>query len=129
MPQEQLPVKILETGGQRSTEGRITVQFWEKKERTARAFKYGGICAFAGCVSVIFPLVHFVLVPGLLLAAPIVTLVLLGKESVILGGEGICPRCSAAYSIPRTSFRFPFNDVCTSCRGEVRVEEIPAPAD
>ncbi len=125
MSEEQILVKSVQIAGERGeppTSGQVQVLFWSKKERTLRALKFGGMCWGAAVISVIFPLVHFVLVPGFLLAGPIVVYLVMRQESVIVGGEGTCPRCKAALPIARTSYRFPFSDLCTQCQSSVKVE-------
>lgn len=82
------------------------------------------MCWGAAIVAVFIPFLHFFLVPGFLLAGPVVVFVLMGQESVILGGEGTCPHCKADLPIARASHRFPFSDLCTSCQCSVTVDQL-----
>lgn len=116
-----IPVRLTENG-EKFSDGKIQVQFWNKKERTARALKFGGLCWGGAVIAVILPLVHFVLVPGLLIAGPLLAWNILSKESVVLGGEGSCPNCGKTVAIARAPFKFPILDLCTNCHRELRVE-------
>lgn len=107
------------------TDGEIKIQEWNKHERILRAIKLGGMCWAMGLVAVLFPLLHFILVPGFLLAGPIVAFVVLGKESVILGGMGTCPYCQKPLPIARSAHRFPMPDLCTACHREVMIDVAP----
>jgi hypothetical protein len=102
--------------------GELRIQEWNKRERTLRAMKFGGACLGLAIVSVILPLLHFVLVPGFLLAGPIVAFVVLGQEAVVLGGKGICPYCKKTMTIVRNAPRFPISDMCEHCQKSVKIE-------
>jgi len=108
--------------GSDSSNGEIRVQFWNKKERILRALKFAGICWGGAVVSVFFPVLHFVLVPGFLIAGPIVGIFMLKQESVVLGGEGVCPSCHAFLPIVRSSYKFPISELCTHCHCGIKIE-------
>lgn len=105
-----------------TTQGQIRIQDWNQRERTLRALKFGGACWGAALVSIIIPLLHFLLVPVFLLAGPIVAFIVMGQKSVVLGGEGICPKCQAFLPIARAALRFPISDLCTCCQSSVKIE-------
>lgn len=119
---KRISVRIFDRAKAKTTDGEIRVQFWNKRERMARALKWGGLCWLASLVSVILPLAHFILVPGFFLAGPAVAFFLMRQESVILGGEGKCPRCEEVLPIVRSSYRFPLSDLCTRCQTPVDIE-------
>ena len=120
------PIRVRITDGRKGnvTEGHINVQFWNKREALVRAFKFGGMCWAFAVAAVFVPILHFVLVPGLLLAGPLVAFFMSRQRSVVLGGEGICPDCTAALPIARSSYKFPLTDLCTSCQCAVKITEI-----
>jgi hypothetical protein len=123
MSQRTQPVTIRGAGDEQPpSPGQVRIEEWTKPERTRRALKLGAACWGLALFSVILPLVHFVLVPLLLLAGPIVVIHILGVESVILEGEGACPHCRAPFTIARRSLAFPFHDHCTACGRGVTVE-------
>jgi hypothetical protein len=90
----------------------------------SRALKSLGTCWVAAFVAVFIPLLHFVLVPGLLLAGPIVASVIFKQQSVVLGGTGICPSCQAQLQIVRSQERWPLRDVCANCHAHVDVQPV-----
>lgn len=116
-------VKISGEYAPAATSGEIKIEEWDKKARLHRALKYGGMCWGLALAAVPFPIVHFIFVPGFLIAGPIVFKFNLGQESVILGGEGECPYCQKRFPIIRTKNRFPFTDCCTHCRKDVKIEQ------
>lgn len=104
------------------TSGTIRIQHWGRSDRLRRALRASGICSLFAMIAVFIPLLHFVLVPLLILAAPIVGFVLYGQESAVLGGEGKCPACGADFLVAKSANKFPLNDLCTSCQGSVRIQ-------
>ncbi len=122
--ESQLAVRAFETGVEGDGLGTVDVLSWSKKDRTARALKFGGICWVASVVSIIIPLLHFVLVPGFFLAGPIVFATILSRERVIKGGRAKCPRCAAEFKIERSVFKFPMLDRCTGCGKELKIDLV-----
>lgn len=102
--------------------GELRIQEWNKRERVMRAMKFGGACWGFAIFSVILPLLHFVLVPGFLIAGPIIAFVVFGQEAVVLGGSGTCPHCKKTMKIVRNAPRFPLSDMCEHCQKSVEVE-------
>ena len=115
-------VRISENRNNRTVIGVIRIQDWNKKERMFRAFKFGGMCWGAALVAVFIPLLHFILVPGFLIAGPIVAYFIAGQESRVLGGEGICPSCHAPLILAPAGLHFPISDLCTRCQSSVKIE-------
>jgi hypothetical protein len=104
--------------------GEIRVQFWRKRERVVRALKAGGACWGMAIVTVFIPLMHFVLVPTLLLAGPIMVYLTIRQESVVLGGEGTCPNCKAFLPIAQAAYHFPISDMCTKCQSNIKIHPV-----
>lgn len=118
----ELRVRIAENRNDRSLEGVIQVQSWDKKERILRALKFGGLCWAAALVAVFIPLLHFILVPGFLLGGPILAYLIAGQESRVLGGEGTCPFCLAPLIIAPAALRFPLSDICNKCHNSLNIQ-------
>lgn len=117
------PVRLTTNSGKQSS-GTVQIQIWSPQYRTRRALKTLGLFWGLSLVTVIIPLLHFVLVPGLFIAGPIVAWVIYRQERMILGGEGICPQCGKAFAIVRAQEHWPLRDVCSHCHEEVRVERL-----
>lgn len=120
---QTLKVKITEDYGNKSTFGEIQIQSFSKKERTIRAFRVGGMCWGAALVAILIPLLHFILVPALLIAGPVAAFVISGQENIILGGNGICPHCQKDLPIGRSSSQFPIRELCTKCQSNLKISE------
>lgn len=123
---KEIRVQIREEHGVKASEGIIRVQSWTKKQRTLRAIKFCLIFWGLALGSVLLPLLHFILVPAFFLAGPILAIFTMGRESVLLGGEGTCPSCQAPLPIARSAPRFPVSDLCTKCQRAVRIEPANA---
>lgn len=104
--------------------GVVNIITWSKKERTRRATKMLGICLGVGLFCVILPLIHFVLVPGMIIAGIVLFLRLLKQETLVLGGSGICPECKATFTISRGKDLFPMAEVCESCRANLSIDTV-----
>jgi hypothetical protein len=117
---ESIPVQITSARDHHS-EGTVSLQSWEKKERTARAFKALGFTWIGAIVAVFLPLLHFVLVPALLVAGPLLFFWVAGREQVILGGKGTCPDCGKEFEIVRSPVKWPLTDLCNHCQARVKI--------
>jgi hypothetical protein len=105
------------------TTGTVELKVWDKKERTTRALKALGLTWGLAVASILIPILHFILVPSLILAGPIVFFWIAGQEQVILGGKGICPECGKEFEIVRTAVKWPISDMCNHCQAEVKIEQ------
>ena len=119
------PVKISANG--QEADGNVFIQSFSSKERWMRGLKLLGMLWGMALVSIVIPLAHFVLVPGFLIAGIVTALWISSKESIILGGNGTCPSCQKPLPIVRMNDQWPLNDLCTSCRREVKIEKITVP--
>jgi hypothetical protein len=113
-------VELVSLDGKKS-QGEVRTQYWDKKERTARAFKFLGLCWGIALVSIIFPLIHFVVPPLFLLAGPIVAFFMYQQTNVVLGGSAPCPRCGKDFQVARTRIQWPLNDICAECHNAVKI--------
>jgi hypothetical protein len=119
---EEIHVSIRDRDGG-SAEGQVKVQKWDKKSRTRRALKVLGACWALSLVCIILPIVHFVLVPGFFLGGIVAAWFISQQESVVLGGEGSCPKCHEKLSIVRSANRWPLTDLCAKCQTPVTVDK------
>ena len=83
-------------------------------------------CWGAAILAVFLPVLHFVLVPSLVVAGPLVALSQLRQHVTILDVEGPCPACGAAIQEKLNSdARLPIQLRCEQCR---RALEVRLPA-
>ena len=111
----------LTSSNSKENTGKVQVISWSPPERTRRALKAWGICWGAAIICVAFPLVHFVAVPGFLLAGPIVAFFMWAQEAKILGGECVCPNCGQPFQIAKRRPQWPMSDVCSKCYEAIRI--------
>ncbi len=106
------------------SEGTVVIQYWKPRDRLLRSIKLSAICFGMAGVAVFIPGLHFILVPGLLLASPIIGFFTYGQQSAVIGGEGTCPACQSPFKVAKGSSQFPLNDLCTNCQRTIKIELI-----
>ncbi len=107
-----------------TTDGKVTTTTWSERERLFRALKFGGITWAAAIICVILPIVHFILVPSLLVAGPIVAIWNFRKKSIVEGGSGKCPFCGKDVTIGRGPDVWPIDDLCVQCQNNFSVTKV-----
>src|SRR5690349_21813294 len=90
-----LAVTVTADSGKTSP-GTVRIREWSKRDRSRRALKFWGGAWILALALVPIPIVHFVLVPALIIAGPIGAWVISTQGASILGGESVCPECGAA---------------------------------
>jgi hypothetical protein len=104
----------------------VSVQQHGRPERMRRAAKAWAGCWGAAIVAVFLPVLHFVLVPALLVGGPLYAMVMMRERVTVLGADGDCPMCGAAQH-PRlkagASERMEFR--CEGCRRALALKLPP----
>lgn len=127
-PFDEVPVRLAAFGAA-PTPARAAVEVNSPGVRARRA----GLALLAAwglaVLAVFIPIAHFVLVPLLLVAGPLLAARRLGEVRTLLRLEGRCPRCGLAQTF-ETGGRFPPRRpvTCARCRSELTVEAPPTPA-
>lgn len=119
--EEIVQVKISDPNTGQSTNGSLKIIRFSQAERSARSMKFAGLCLLASLISVVIPMMHFVLVPLFLLASPVVAIWVMRQEYQVLGGNGKCPKCGADFTPEVSKLDFPVQDVCAKCHGAVQI--------
>lgn len=106
--------------GRADTPAHMSIVEHPKPKRVARALKALGTCWGLAIVSVFLPVLHFLLVPGFLIAGPYLALQRLAEKATLFGASGTCPACGHELGFKvreplrdRTSLR------CTACSREI----------
>ncbi len=102
--------------------GEVRFQSWDRRARLGRAALAWAAFWGVALVSVVIPVLHFLLVPGFLIAGPIAAFRRWRQQSGILGGEGKCPKCGVRMFIEAHPDEWPLFDICGACRASVRIE-------
>jgi len=72
--------------------------------------------------AIFFPVLHFVLVPGLAVGGVVLAMMRLREDLTLGRVRGICPRCMAALDLtPGGRFRLPRPVRCGHCKNELTV--------
>ena len=117
-----IPVRI--TLSDKSTSGVVSVCRWTDSQRKWRGIKTLLIVWGLALLTLFIPILHFILVPILLLAGPIAASVSYAQRSLVLGGEGLCPNCNAKFPIAKAREAWPLDDICTKCNRHVKIEPL-----
>jgi hypothetical protein len=80
-------------------EGTLYVRKFSVKDRVLRALVMLGVMWLLALISVLIPVAHFVLVPSLLIAGPIVALMRFRVTEVNERVTGTCPTCGGDMAI------------------------------
>lgn len=114
MQQNAISILLVSPSGKQQP-ATVTVEEWNKQERLRRGLKFFGICWGAAVVAVFIPILHFILVPLLVLAGPIIGYYFYQQERMSLGGQGMCPNCGALLKIEKGPAKWPSEEMCTAC--------------
>ncbi len=119
---DELPAQLTYPG-RPATPASLTVLRRDRRQRIGRALRALGICWGLAVASVLVPVLHFLLVPGFLIAGPLLASYRWGEHLTVLAVRGECPGCGAAQGIkiglPPTT-RMPLR--CESCRRQLILE-------
>jgi hypothetical protein len=119
---EEIPATFTSHTSQKSTTGVVITRRYDEKERNRRMIKYGGGCFLAAIFSIFLPLIHFVLVPGFLIAA-ITMVVINSRPANIESAKAKCPQCGVDFVISKGKPVFPLEDVCASCHHKITINK------
>jgi hypothetical protein len=120
--ERDVPVRLHVFGLER-TAAVARVRERDRGERVARAARAAGLCVGLAALAVLLPIAHFVLVPGFLLAAPVLALLRLRERASIVALRGTCPRCREERTFEaRGAFRSDFRVSCPVCSFAIEVE-------
>jgi hypothetical protein len=98
-----------------------------RRDRLVAVGKTWGLCWLAAIVAVFLPVLHFVLVPALLIGGPFYALSMRHEHTTLLRAGGPCPACGAAVAhtqhrraVPSVALR------CDSCGRALELAIDPA---
>jgi hypothetical protein len=109
------------SANEKKTFGNVRARYFDKGERSERALKVFGLSWGIGIFCIIIPLAHFILVPGFLLAGPVVAYFFYKQTDIVLDSSGPCPSCEKPFKVARTRVQWPISDVCSECHNSVKI--------
>ncbi len=79
--------------GRPVTPAQLEVRHWDSRQRLSRALQGLGMCWGAAVLAVLLPVLHWVLVPSLLIGGPIFAFLRYHERITVLAARGPCPAC------------------------------------
>ncbi len=116
----ELPLRAF---GAESTAAHVELDVLTPADRFKRAAKILGISLVAALIALPIPLVHFVLVPGALVAGIVLSGVRLRQGEIFRSASGRCPYCATEQSfMVMGRFRLPKQLHCKACHRQLMLE-------
>ncbi len=110
--------------GAQPTTAVVVLDILSRAERMKRAGAILGAGVIAALIALPIPLVHFVFVPGALIAGITMAAVRLRQEEVFRSAQGACPYCGAEQQFTIMGrFKLPKQLHCTSCQRQLTLDE------
>lgn len=108
--------------------GALRLRCFSKRERLRRALGVWVMAWVAAVPAALIPVAHFVLVPVLLLAGPLLGYRRYRVVHCPLAVEGRCPLCRHHFTLPADArARLPYWDLCPHCGRNVRFARAEEP--
>ncbi|MBK7857526.1 MAG: hypothetical protein IPJ65_02650 [Archangiaceae bacterium] len=100
---------------------------WTMFERVRRGALGMALCWVGAGISIFMPILHFVLVPGLIVAGPIFGALQLSEKMRLRKIKGSCPRCKVEREY-QLSLRFngPRSFTCDGCGNLIELQQVGA---
>ncbi len=103
------------------TQGLIVQMEWTPAERLRNALKTFGIMFGLACFAVLAPLIHYFLVPSLLIASFVLAFDKYGQLKFFVEGKGSCPKCGSSILFEKSKFKERLTDSCANCHDDVEI--------
>ncbi|MDH5325348.1 MAG: hypothetical protein OEZ68_02285 [Gammaproteobacteria bacterium] len=119
--QEQQTVTIQQ--GDSHSEAVLYWQQFSKQDRLKRALAALAICWLAAGVTLFIPILHFILVPSLLLTGPILFYVKFKQEDLMEKVDGVCTDSGEAVTIElESNAKLPLWTYCPACKKSIQIK-------
>ena len=119
---EQTATLLLFGKPNEKVESPAQIEVWSKAKRNGQAAASFFGCLVLAAVTVFVPLLHFFLVPGFLIAAPVSAYLLSRREGKIVHAETRCPSCANPIDVDGIPLKFPVYRRCAQCAQVVLIE-------
>ena len=124
---EQQPLQIRDGQGN-TRSGEVNYLLYDAAERNKRAFKMLALCWGLAVVSIFIIILHWVLVPGLLIAGPIMAVRKHKVTREIESARGTCPACQQDVTFKmEVDETLPKNSYCPQCNAPIQLAPAVAP--
>lgn len=116
----------IESNNGESTTGMLHITAYTKKERVMRAIKALALMWALALATALIPIAHFVLVPGFLLAGPIMAFMRYRVVDHPDNATGECPVCRQSIKIDlEPNARLPMWTYCPAYSDPIQLQEEP----
>ena len=116
----ELPLRAF---GATATAARVELDVLSPSDRLKRAATILGFSVIAAAIALPIPLVHFVFVPGALVAGIVMAIVRLRQGEVFRSASGSCPYCGVEQQFTVLGrFRLPKKLYCQACQRQLVLE-------
>jgi hypothetical protein len=106
--------------------GALQTTYYDGQDRMKRAGLRLAACWAAAGVTVFIPIAHFVLVPGFLIAGPVLAMSAYRMERARNHASGSCPVCKAEITLAlEAKDTFPKWTYCPACNAPLQLIETP----
>lgn len=120
---KELPVQIIDKSGNQET-GHFILQEFDSSDRTLRAIKMLVMMWLMAGITLFIPLAHFVLVPGFLIAGPVMAWSRYKMERCSEQLTGTCPACRKPLVKKVEAKDYPpVWTYCNECRDPLQIKE------
>lgn len=107
----------------RRTTGILTVKQFSPAERIRNALKKLSIFWLLAMVSILIPVLHFVLVPVFLGLGLFMAVRAYKAEAWVLHGSTQCPHCRVPVEVHKAELHWPLTEICQNCARVLRIEK------
>ncbi len=112
---EQSVTITFEDSARAPVPGTLAVAALSVSARVVGALKLLALLWLCALAAVFIPILHFVLVPGLLLAGPVFALRRFGRTVQVTARELACPKCKRPVPIEEGATGWPVRLLCPEC--------------
>lgn len=123
---EQSRSVVVEVRGQGGFTSKATLHILSLTDRARfkRATKTSAMLFGLAVISLPIPPIHWVLVPGFLIAAIVAFFVRIRTDE-LLDGVVTCPRCHASFELESQPPAWPLDLTCHQCKAQLNVAPLP----
>ncbi len=116
MSREISQIGIVAQSSQKTASGFVRIQTLGPSRRVQNALRQLGLYWGIGLFCVLFPLLHFILVPFFLILGVFLAVRAGVVDRVVVDSSVACPECGKPFQLKVALARWPLNEVCQSCR-------------
>ena len=106
------------------TSGEISEVSYDKTDRLRNALKTFGLWIAMTFMGIFVPILHFVLVPTLLITSFVLAIEKSREEKRNQGGSGECPKCHQKFEIQKSKWMDRLVDVCDTCHDDLEIHVV-----